>query len=156
MFSARAQQSPLQPINLQLLEYCINRTATQVSNSLVSQGWKLNAELTGSLDGDNYRTFSFGNMETDQKKAIAWLRIHSAATSVNRVYYQAPDEETFQFLLAEIRAGNATSSLPQVIDGQTLTVYTGADFAYQTIHAGNTYTVVVIDKQFLATHTSTQ
>jgi hypothetical protein len=156
LFSAYGQDTPALPIDLQRLQVCINKTATQVSNALISEGWKLNAELTGSVDGDSYRTFSFGNMETDQKKAIAWLRIHSTGTPVNRVYYQAPDEETFVQLVEEIKGRQTTVSLPQTIEGQTLMVYTGDDFAYQTIVAGTTYTVVVISKQFLAAHAAPQ
>jgi hypothetical protein len=156
LFSAQAQDTTALPIDLQRLEACINKTAIQVSNTLISEGWKLNAELTGSVDGDSYRTFSFGNMETDQKKAIAWLRIHSAGTPVNRVYYQAPDEETFAKLVEEIKGRKTTASLPQTIEGQTLMVYTGDNFAYQTIVAGTTYTVVVISKHFLASHSAPQ
>ena len=156
LFSALAQDTTTMPIDLQRLETCINKTTTQVSNTLVTEGWKLNAELTGSVDGDSYRTFSFGNMETDQKKAIAWLRIHSAGSPVNRVYYQAPDEASFLQLVEEIKSRNTTASLPQTIEGQTLIIYTGDEFAYQTIVAGDTFTVVVISKKFLAAHTAPQ
>ena len=156
LFATRAQDTTSLPINLQCLEACINKPASQVSDSLIMEGWKLNAELTGSMDGDSYRTFSYGNLETDQRKAIAWLRIHSAGTPVNRVYYQAPDEETFEQLVEEIKARDATASLPQTIEEQTLIVYTGDDYAYQTIVAGTTYTVVVISKAFLAAHAAPQ
>ena len=81
-FSAKAQVQKLQD-----LEVFIHQNITQVSNSLVEQGWKLNATLTGNNEGDYYRTFSFGNSADDGNKALAWIRIHSTGTPVNRVYF---------------------------------------------------------------------
>ena len=155
LFTARAQDIATLPINLQRLEAYVNKPASQVSDSLIKEGWKLNAELSGSMDGDDYRTFSYGNLETDQKKALAWLRIHFAGTlPVNRVYYQAPDEETYSRLVVAIKATQSAASLPQTIEGQTLTVYTGDNYVYQTIVSASTYTVVVISKEFFTANTS--
>lgn len=142
-----------QILSLKDLEICINKTATHVSDSLVNSGWKLDAALTGDSDNDYYRTFSFGNLETDPKKAIAWLRIHTERTAVNRVYYQAPDQDTFDQFYKEIKALPSTQSEPQTIEGQTMTAFIGKDYAYQAIVSGTSFTIVVISKKFYLDHT---
>ncbi|MEJ5963445.1 hypothetical protein [Pedobacter immunditicola] len=135
------------------LEICISKTTTHVSDSLVNAGWKLDPALTGNYESDYYRTFSFGNLETDPKKAMAWLRIHTERTAVNRVYYQAPDEETFNRFQQEIEVRKIVKNSPQTIEGQTMTAYVGKDFAYQTIVSNGNFTVVVIGKRYYADHT---
>ncbi len=114
--------------SLKELEDCISNTTTHVSDSLVNKGWKLDPALTGYYENDYYRTFSFGNLETDPKKAMAWLRIHTERTAVNRVYYQAPDEARFNRFLQEIEAKKISKSSPQTIEGQTMTAYIGKRF----------------------------
>jgi hypothetical protein len=141
-----------QVMNLKDLEVCINKTATHVSDSLVDKGWKLDPALTGAFEKDYYRTFSFKNLQTDPKKAQAWLRIHSESTAVNRVYYQAPDEDTFLRFLQEIEASQPSKTEPQTIEGQTITAYMGKDFAYQTIVFNGNYTIVVISKKYYLDH----
>ncbi|WP_354331310.1 hypothetical protein [Pedobacter sp. CG_S7] len=139
--------------NLKDLEICINQTITHVSDSLVNNGWKLDPALTGYVENDYYRTFSFGNLKTDPKKAQAWLRIHTERTAVNRMYYQAPDEENFLQFLKEIEAVKISNTKPQIIEGQSITSYIGSDFAYQTISFNATYTIVVISKKYYSDHT---
>ena len=146
-FSAKAQVQKLQD-----LEVFIHQNITQVSNSLVEQGWKLNATLTGNNEEDYYRTFSFGNSADDGNKALAWIRIHSTGTPVNRVYFQAPDQETFHLLVKELDMRKISKSAPQHIEGQSLTAYIGPDFAYQAILSDQSYTLVVIAKKFYETH----
>jgi len=138
------------------LEICINHTATHVSDSLVNKGWKLDPALTGSYEQDFYRTFSFGNLETDPKKAQAWLRIHTERTAVNRVYYQAPDEKTYLRFVAEIEALKTDKTEAQIIEGQTITTYKGENYAYQTIVFNGTYTIVVVSKKYYADHTQAE
>ena len=139
--------------SLKDLERCISKTTTHVGDSLVNAGWKLDPALTGYYENDYYRTFSFGNLETDPKKAMAWLRIHTERTAVNRVYYQAPDEDTFNRFLQEIEARKIFKNSPQTIEGQTMTAYVGKDFAYQTIVFNGNFTIVVIGKKYYADHT---
>jgi hypothetical protein len=139
--------------NLKDLENCISKTTTHVGDSLVNKGWKLDPALTGYYENDYYRTFSFGNLETDPKKAMAWLRIHTERTAVNRVYYQAPDEAIFNRFLQEIEAKKISKTSPQTIEGQTITAYIGNDFAYQTIISNGNFTIVVIGKKFYTDHT---
>ena len=139
--------------SLKDLEICISKTTTHVSDSLVNTGWKLDPALTGYFENDYYRTFSFGNLETDPKKAMAWLRIHTEKTAVNRVYYQAPDEDTYNRFLQEIEARKIFKNSPQTIEGQTMTAFVGKDFAYQTIVFNGNFTIVVIGKKYYADHT---
>ncbi len=147
--SAQVQQ-------LKDLENCINQTATHVSDSLVSKGWKLDAALTGAAENDFYRTFSFKTLKTDPTKAQAWLRLHTERTAVNRVYFQAPDEDSYLLLMKEIEAKKVSNTEPQVVEGQTITSMLGNDFAYQLITANGNYTIVVISKTFFMNHAREQ
>lgn len=141
-----------QILQLNNLEACINKNATHVSDSLVNKGWKLDAALTGANETDNYKTFSFGNLKTDPKKALAWLRVHDERTNVNRVYYQAPSQEAYNAILKEIEALKLIKSDSDIMEGQVLTVYTGPLFTYQTITSGGSYTIVVISTMYFNEH----
>lgn len=152
IFCAAAFFCSAQNLKLNNLEACINKTATRVSDSLVNKGWKLDASLTGSEQNDNYKTFSFGNLKTDPKKALAWLRVHDERTNVNRVYYQAPSQEAYEEMLKEIEALKLTKSDSDIMEGQILTIYTGPLFTYQTITYGTSYTIVVISTRYFNEH----
>ncbi len=141
---------------LKNLQHSIGQTATHLSDSLVNKGWKLDPTLTGAFQNDAYRTFSFGNLKTDPKKAMAWIRIHNERASVNRVYYQAPDESAYLLLLEELNKLEPEIGTPDTVEGQTITTYTGKDFIYQTILFNGNFTFVVISKNYYNNYKSTR
>ena len=137
-----------QVTTLKNLQLSIGKTATHISDSLVNKGWKLDASLTGAFQNDAYRTFSFGNLDTEPTKAMAWIRIHNERSSVNRVYFQAPDESAYLLLVEELNTLKPEPLSPETAEGQTITTYLGKDFVYQTIFFNGNYTFVVISKKY--------
>jgi len=128
----------------------INQPVKAVNDSLTAKGWQEHPELSGVQNNQLYRTFSFGNLGPDSKQALAWFRIHADDEVVNQLYYQLPGPELYTKLVTGLKAISTEKKDAQQIENkQIITYYQNADFTFETIVGGGTYTLMVLTNKAL-------
>lgn len=143
IFSAFAARS--QDMELKKLGYMIDQPAITITDSLAQKGWMIRPELSGAKGRQLYTTFSFGHQQSDQSKALAWLRIHADNGMINQLYYQSSGIEQFNHLVKELQESGAEKKDKQSIeDNQVSTYYVGKNYTYQTIIGTDSYTMMVM------------
>lgn len=134
-----------QNLELNQLKSFIDKPAVSVTDSLTKSGWSLRPELSGAKDYQMYQTYSFGNHESEQAKALAWFRIQADNGIINQLYYQSPGKEHFNLLLEEIKkTGTEKKDVQSIEENQISTYYVAKDYTFQTIVGTDSYTVMVM------------
>jgi len=145
LFSLTALFSTAQNLDLSQLKSYLNQPVLTVSDSLTKNKWTVRPELSGIQAHQMYQTFSFGNQQDEQAKALAWLRIHADHNIVNQLYYQLPNIEQYNLVLKEIKeTGTEKKGVQNIEDNQINTYYLSADYTFQTITGANSYTIMVM------------
>lgn len=137
--------SSAQNLELKQLTAFLEQPVQTVTDSLDHKGWAAHKELSGVQGDQLYQTFSFGNLATEQVKALAWFRIQADKGIVNQLYYQSPGITHYNVLLEEIKGSGAVKKDAQEIENKQIsTYYVSNDYIFQTIINAETYTIMVM------------
>lgn len=137
--------SSAQNLELKQLTAFLEQPVQTVTDSLDHNGWAAHKELSGVQGDQLYQTFSFGNLATEQVKALAWFRIQADNGIVNQLYYQAPGITHYNVLLEEIKqSGAVKKDIQEIENKQISTYYVSDDYIFQTIINAQTYTIMVM------------
>ncbi|QNK63875.1 hypothetical protein H7F33_05105 [Pedobacter sp. PAMC26386] len=137
-----------QDLKLNKLKSFIGQPVSAVTDSLVHSKWIVRPELSGRQGNQLYQTFSYGNHESEQSKALSWFRIQADNDVVNQLYYQLNGVEAYNFILKEIKeAGTEKKDIQGIEDKQISTYYLSTDYIFQTITGTDSYTVMVMPNQ---------
>lgn len=127
----------------QLISY-LEQPTKKVTDTLVAKGWTIDAALSAEKDNELYQTFSFGNLQSDKKQALAWLRIHASHQVVGQVYYQLSGREAFFKLMSEMDKIVTEKKEMQNIENKQINTYYESDrHLIQTIVGGGSYTLML-------------
>ncbi|KIO77635.1 hypothetical protein TH53_08300 [Pedobacter lusitanus] len=134
-----------QELKLSQLKSFIGQPVSSVTDSLTHHQWVVRPELSGEQGKQLYKTFSYGNHESEKSKALSWFRIHADDEVINQLYYQLNGPEPYNLILKEIKLAGTEKKDTQDIDNKQIsTYYISNDYIFQTITGNDSYTVMVM------------
>jgi len=134
-----------QNLKLNQLKSFIGQPVSSVTDSLVHRKWVERPELSGVQGRQLYKTFSYGNHESEQSKALSWFRIQADDEVINQLYYQLNGIVAYNLILKEIKeAGTEKKDIQDIENKQISTYYLSNDYIFQTIIGTDSYTVMVM------------
>lgn len=144
LFCLAFLQVKSQNLSLDELKAFIYQPVQLAKDSLLKKEWSLRPELSGVQANQLYQTYSYGNYNDQQAKAIAWLRIHADNGKVNQLYYQSPGIDQYNLLLQEIKkTATEKKDTGNTDPGQLSTYYVASYYTFQTIVGNKSYTIMV-------------